>query len=543
MTPILQTDIEATREPSAKEPIAVVLLLSVCLFGARALAANFGSFVEGDDFSIAAGVAALRNHSIAELYRYGPQVGYYRLVYALSAIAGANLKLIPAIMIWLSVIAGTVIPIAGLVSLRYDLSRAERRLLFAVLAANPILWMSSRYGNTAMVSVALVVAAFAMLSNRPRALGESVALLMFALGIIVRADAVLATGGIGMLLWRNHRSFVAAVVRVAIVGAFVAAVFGTLFVTDPHMAQFVQTIEEHLTNDFPSHFWDFLIWAISPLVFIFGVFGARDLAIGRRWLALTLAAWSLPVIAFYYGAITTPRYFLLFTFPICVAAAVGIALAMGEAGKRAAWRPALALFAANVHLLVALGYTIPAHRRSYLTEGWFGTHDGPMWTGAFLYKSYVAERPWNASVFSPPLARVGPADRSFMAMFAMMGRGEARGTKAVLVVNSEWGFDLHLYGQIARANFVSTAKDGPLFAKRVQIEHGGVQLTAVNALEFNADSATVIPVKPGEELWTLTLAGAPEREVLHRLPPSMRLVPLPSTADAPLLRRYRVEGA
>lgn len=551
MTPPLQPNFDSNRAPApvpvpvpgSKESLWIVFGLAVALFAARALAADFGAFVEGDDFSIAAGIAALRNHSIAELYRYGPQVGYYKLVYGLSALAGSDLRHIPGVMVWLSVIAGTVIPVAGLLSMRDELSTRERRLLFAVLAANPILWMSSRYGNTAMVSVSLVVTAFAILSNRPRPLMEIVALGLFALGIIIRADAVLATGGIGMILWRNHRAFVPAAIRVAITGAFVAAVFGFFFVTDPRMAQFAHAVEEHLANDFPSHFWDYLVWAFSPLVLIFAIFGARELSLGRRWLALTLAAWVLPVVAFYYGAITTPRYFLLFTFPLSTAAAVGVALAMGEPGKRPAWRPALALFAANLHLLVALGYTIPAHRRSWLTEGSFITHDGPMWTGAFLYKSYVMDRPWNASVFAPPLSRMGPADRSLSAMYAMMGRGEGRGTHAVLVVDRGWGYDLHLYAQLASARIVSMEKEGQLFMKRTVIEHGGVQLTAINAGDFDADSTRQVPVKPGDEFWTVIRTGAPEREVLARIPQDAKLSALPATPGAPLLRRYRIERA
>ncbi|MEO7965465.1 MAG: hypothetical protein ABIT38_16270 [Gemmatimonadaceae bacterium] len=531
------------RTASPREAPWTVFLLIVALFTMRVLAADFGAFVEGDDFSIAAGIAALRNHSIGELYRYGPQVGYYRLVYGLSALAGPDLRHIPAIMVWLSVIAGTVIPIAGLLSLRDELSTRQRRLLFVVLAANPILWMSSRYGNTAMLSVSLVVSAFAILSNRPRVLGEIGALALFALAIIVRADAVLATGGIGMLLWRNHRSFLHAAVRVGLTGSVVAAVFALFFMTDPRMAQFVHAVEEHLTNDFPSHFWDYLVWAFSPLVLIFAVFGARELSLTRRWLALTLAAWVLPIVAFYYGAITTPRYFLLLTYPLSIAAAVGIAVAMGPSLTRPALRAGFALMAANLHLAVALGYTIPAHRRSWLTEGSFITHDGPMWTGAFLYKSYVMERPWNASVFSPTLSRMGPSGRTLSAMFAMMGGGEARTAHAVLVVDRGWGYDLHLYAQLANVKIVSMGSEGALFMKQTEMEHGGVQLTAINAGAFDTDSTRQIPVKAGDEFWTVIRSGAPERDVLARLPQGVRLVPLPAVPNAPLLTRYRVEGA
>ena len=538
------TATEAPGRPGVtREPLWLVLALAALLFVARVLAADFGAFVEGDDLSIAAGLAAIRNGNIGDLYRYGPQVGYYQLVVALSKLAGDDLTRIPAIMVWLSCIAGTVIPIAALNAFRHDLSTLERRLLFAVLAANPIVWMSSRYGNTAMVSVAIVLTAAVILSNRPSRRGELLALALFGCAIVVRADAVLATGGIGMLLWRNHGSFRAAAVRVAATGAAVAAIFATLVAVDPRMASLVGNVAEHLANDFPSRFWDYLLWAFSPLVLIFAVLGARELAEGRRWIALSLAAWALPAAAFYYGAITTPRYFLLLAFPLAVAAAVGIAAMLGPPGRRPAWRVALVLLAAGVHLAVALGFTIPSHRRSWLTEGSFVTHDGPMWTGAFLYKSYVMQRPWRASVFSPPLSRVGPADRTLAAMLDTVARGGARGARVLVVLDRAWGSDFQLYSQFAKARVLSMSTGKIPYNKSLELELGGARLTTLGAGELTNDPELRLPLSAGDELWVVIRDGEAEEEVRERLPAALRLAPLPAMPGAPLLTRYRVEGA
>src|SRR5262245_46056625 len=95
-------------------------------------------------------------------------------------------------MIWLSIVAGTVIPICGFFLYRDELSRVERLLIAGLLAVNPILWMSSAYGNSAMPSVALLAVGVTILSNKPGVIAEGVGLALFGAAIFVRADAVLA---------------------------------------------------------------------------------------------------------------------------------------------------------------------------------------------------------------------------------------------------------------------------------------------------------------------------------------------------------------
>lgn len=245
------------------EPVWLVVALAVALLFARLLSASYGAFYEGDEISIAAGVAGIARDNVAHLYRYGPQVGYYRLVQGLNALFQGGVLTIPLIMVTLSVLAGTLIPLLGLYAFRGDLTRVERWLLAATLAASPILWTSSRYGNTALPAAALVVAAVVLLSNRPQKLGELAALVLFGSAILVRADSVLATGAIGVLLWRNHGSFTAAAWRVGAVGLALATIFAALFAWDPYMIQIMGDVRTHLTIPDRTRFFELLIWAVD----------------------------------------------------------------------------------------------------------------------------------------------------------------------------------------------------------------------------------------------------------------------------------------
>src|SRR5262245_53195199 len=190
---------------AARPQSLVIATLALALLIARLLGAHFGAFFGLDEVSLAAGVAALARDSIGGIYRYGPQVGYYRLVQTLDVMFGGDLRAIPIIMTTLSALAGTIIPLCGLAAFPDQLTRTERWVLAGLLVVNPILWMSSTYGNSAMPSAALLVSAVTILSNRPRPAAEAAALALYAAAILVRADAVLAFPLIVLLLHLNHR--------------------------------------------------------------------------------------------------------------------------------------------------------------------------------------------------------------------------------------------------------------------------------------------------------------------------------------------------
>lgn len=510
---------------------------------ARLLAANFGGFSEGDEISIAAGVASLRNGNTIDLYRYAPQVGYYRLVWGLSALAGEDLLRIPNVMITLSAIAGTAIPIAGLLAFRDTLSRTERRLFFVALAANPILWHSSRYGNSGMMSVALVCVAAAILSNRPRPRYEALGLLLFGLAILVRADAVLATGGIGVLLWRNHARFTPAAWRVGILGLAVAATFATFLALDPRMSALVTDVGSHLGNVFETRFWDYLLWAMSPIPLLLAAVGLREMEPTRRWLLAILAAWMVPPLLFYFGAVTSPRYFLLVTFPLAVAAAVGTGTLLRLGGGVRPVVVGTTLVLAHLHLVVGLGFFVPSNRRSMLVEATFPTHDGPMWAGALLYKSYVMRRPWDAPLWRPAFRTGGAGETALASIFRELAGGERRGARVIVMTDGAFGNTMHFYAQAAGVRATACARGGVLYNQECTMELGGTRIVTLGTPQLRDVPSQRIPAEAGDLLWLVQRDSTRMEILAERLPAGLMLREDPSVPAAARLWRFRVERA
>ena len=87
---------------------AIVVFIVLALV--RILAANYYWFFEQDEIGIAVGVAALVRGNDGDLYRYGPQLGYYRLVQCITHVFGGQVMTIPVVMITLSAISGAAIP-------------------------------------------------------------------------------------------------------------------------------------------------------------------------------------------------------------------------------------------------------------------------------------------------------------------------------------------------------------------------------------------------------------------------------------------------
>ncbi len=520
------------------------MALAAALLLARLLSASYGAFYEGDEISIAAGVAGITRDDVAHLYRYGPQAGYYRLVQGMSALVG-GIPSIPVVMVTLSVVAGTVIPLAGLYAFRSDLTRVERWLVAGTLAANPILWTSSRYGNTAMPAAALVVAAVVLLSNRPGLRGEVVALALFGLAILVRADAVLATGAIGVLLWRNHASFVAAAWRVGVVGLVLAAIFGALFLWDPYMIQILGDVQAHLTTPDRTRFFELLLWAVSPFPLAYAILGLRDLEPSRRWLLATVVAWCVPSMGFYFASTTTPRYFILPAFAVAIASAVGMynVARLAPRWPRIAW--AVVLLSASLHLFVGLSNFYPNQRRGWLTDARVGSHDGDVLAGAFLYNSYVQHPVREAGLLHPRVGSRNPAERSYVAAFRELGAGRHRGEQVLLIFAGGDGHGVHFFSHQAAAT-VADKRRSRRVIDGVTYDIGGARLTAIGLYRFDADTAPRIPVAAGDVVWLLNRSpgDTPDTEarVAARLPPGLTLGKGVRLRDAPMLWTYRVES-
>jgi hypothetical protein len=519
----------------------LVVALALALFIARLLSATYGVFYEGDETSIAAGVAGISNDSVGHLYRYGPQVGYYRLVQGINALIGGAMSTIPVVMVTLSVIAGTLIPLLGLFAFRADLTKVERWLLAGTLAANPILWTSSRYGNTAIVSTALVVLAVVLLSNRPAKRGELLALTLFGCAILVRADAVLAAGAIAALLWRNHGSLPRAVFKVGALGFVLAAIYSLLFVVDPYMVDIFGEVARHLNTADRTRFFELMLWAISPFPLAYAILGLRDLEPSRRWLLAVVVVWCVPNMAFYFASTTTPRYFLLPVFAIALAAAVGMAGVARLAPRRPFIAWAVVLVTATLHLFVGLSNFYPNVRRGWLHDARTVSHDGDVLAGAFLYDSYVAQPIRSAGVFHP-LTRIMPGDRSYLVAVRELRDRRHERERILLISASGHGHSIHYFLQDAGPKVIDQPKR---WIDPVTYDVGGARLTVSKLFLVEAAGALPMDLKAGDVVWLLSTLrrDIPDTEdrFVKLMPPGLSLGQRARMTDSPLLWTYRVE--
>jgi len=483
----------------SREPWWWLALAAALLLMLRYFASNLGLMVEGDEITIAAGLAAIQRDMPADLYRYGVQFGYYHLVSALATLVGGPIYRIPDLMVLLSVVAGTVLPLAGLMAFRDTLTRGERWLLFALLVANPVIWQSAQYGNTAMPSVALTAVAACLLSNRPGRGGELVAMACFGAAILIRADAVLVTSGIFALLWWHHRRFWRAAAPVALTGLVVGLVFLVALRLDPRMGSMVEQVAAHTREPFLTHFVEFLVFAVSPIPLLLAAAGARDLQRERPVLLAVLAAWVIPLSLFYFPATTTPRYLLHIMLPISVASAVGIWGSLPRTGRFRTLGGIAILGAAFLHLFVGLSAFTAARTRSWLADATLPSHDGPVYTGALLYKSF-RWRPARPGPTGAPFRYVpfSESEKSLTGLLDTLRSGAHRGERVVLVVSPGYSERAHFLVQAGGANVVRFDPGWP-FLRMTHFEIGGAELAMVNIVQLTRGQGQ-LPVTAGDEV-------------------------------------------
>ncbi len=508
--------------------------LFLALLAARLLGAHFAWFFQNDEVSLADGIAALMRHNdLADTYRYGPQVGYHRLVQGIDLALGGNLRAIPLIMIVLSAMGGAIIPVCGLVSFPELLTRGERWALGGLLAINPILWMSSTYGNSTTPAIALLALSVALLSRGPGRSIENLALALFAAGVVVRADTILAAPFIGLLLWQRHGSVRKVALRAAPFVLALAALYAWLFVVDPRMATAGTDVGSHLTNPFPTEFWEYLLWSTSPVALALAVVGVTELATTRRSLLALMGAWCVPFFAFYFAATTTPRYFIPTVFPVAVLSSVGVfALARLLAPGRV--RAATTLIGALcvTPLFVGMGHFSPSSWRNVLNESQFETQVGPMWTGALLYKTYVFPRFLSRSVRNPGFGRASVSEYPIDSGLTAVAAGSARG-RTVAVLLAGWnGHVFHYYANVHGARYTSRAT-GPIFATETWMDLGGARLMSIARRVPEYRAMTKLPLKANDQIWMTAWNAADEGFLQTQIPDGLRLT-LMSGADRPV---------
>ncbi len=525
--------------PSASTAIRSrdVVVFAIVLLALRALASGVGSFMEGDEISIASGIASIVRDVPGVTYRYGVQFGYYRLVAAMTVLTGGDLTRIPILMSWLSLIAGVVIPMCGLFGFRGELSVRERWLVAALLAANPIIWMSARYGNTAMPSVACTAVALTILSNRPQLRGELAALACFAVAITLRADAVLVSGAVLALLWRSHGSLVRAGIRLAIVGACIALLLLVLRAGDPYMASVGDALSSHVANPIRTRFFEFLLWALSPFPLLFAAAGLRETQRVRPTLFFILLAWVGPPFAFYFASTTTPRYLLQGVLPLTLAGAIGMWAFVEAGGVRRLVSTAIVFALGFAHLFIGMSEFYPSRPRSFLKDAEIGSDDGRVWTGALLYKSYVRTPPSPGRLRQTRFRPTAGGELTYAAIFDTLASTSPRGGRVALVNAGGYGNTMHFFANLAGAMPVPAAPCTS-WDTACELAIGNVRLAVVGLASIRGTD-TRLDVRPGDEVWVVGRDSASRAEgVAPHVPDGLRLEFQPAWSTAPRLTRF-----
>lgn len=520
------------------------LVVFLVLLVLRLLAGHYIFFWEEDEAALANGIAALVRDSIGGgLYRYGPQLGYYRFVEFIDLLLGGNVARIPAIMTTISAVSGAVVPVAALFLFRGTLSPRVRWLTAALVCVNPALWKASQYGNTAMLQIALAAVSIVVLSNRPGRWGTALALALCGAATLVRADGIFLAPVVCWLLWRNAPERRMAVLRTAVLfAAIMAAVYAAFLLFDPRMDDIGAEVAEHVLNDrYPTMFWEYLLWSMSPFVLAFAALGAADLLVERRALALTTALWCVPILAFYYGSTTTTRYFLLAVVPLSLWAAIGIeglARRLAAGGARWGWPVLLAL--ASIHLFVGLGRFTPARLANPFLGPNFRTHDGYMPTGALLYDAYVQ---WGGGLFGQSFRHPGFGRVSGFHHDELLAslRADARpGRTAIVLLDGGFGHAFHFFALRDGAEYLER-DPRTYFATPTWLMLGELRIMTVRYRSPYFEEIERFDVRPGDLVYISDDLDPdfPGPAVLSKLPPGLTLVG-DSTSRASTFWHYTV---
>lgn len=494
--------------------------MAIALFGAlailRLLAADFGYFFEQDEMSLANGVAALMTGQTGYLYHYAPQVGFYRLTQALAS-TGGGISAIPLVMSGSAALAGAAIPAASLLAFKDELASSTRWLIAAIVACSPIVWMSSQYGNSAILSTAAGVIGLVVLSNRPGPGGIAAGLALTAAAVVIRADAVLLAPVVVFLVARASGDTKTTIRRLVAGAVSFGAVFALIALVDPEMGGASTDVAEHFGDtDLRSLFWEHLLWAVSPFVLGFALFGAKAAADTKRSILWATLLWSVPISAFYFGSTTTPRYFLQTVVPISILAALGLRwLATDSARPRLIWGAGLA--ALFVHMFVGLGHFAPADRSTLVTAPSYDTDDGPMPTGAFLYQGFHR----GLGVFGSSL-RAGPwGSRAFLAQglepqLERLAEGGADAPAVVLAIFTDWnGHVMHFHTHAAGGR-IEAHTPGIEFLAPTLYAIGETSLTVVGLPGGVFEASDPPRLGAGDEVWYVSPREPFPRDVVNQ---------------------------
>lgn len=526
---------ELARHGQRRRAIAIALVL--LLIAVRVLSLVSAYFFEEDEASLAVGTAALVANTPGFVYRYAVQAGYYRLIETITLLLGGAITSIPWVMKGASVVAGTLIPLAGYRAFRDELTPRDRGLVAIVLAINPIIWHSSQYGNSALLSAAAGTWALALLSNRPPARLRLAAYALLGSAILMRADAVLLVPAALLLAWRTTGSWRTAVLELGALGAVLAAIYGALLVGDPRMDGAAAAVTRHMSaTPGPSMFWEYLLWAISPVPAVLAVWGARRLLESQPAVAAVLLVWALPTLGFYFRATTTPRYFVNVMLPVAVATAAGLVdavrLLQPLMTRRAAW--AGVGLAASLHVFVALGHVRPARLGDHLLGGTFRTDDGDMPTGALLARGLLNHGALFRALPHPAFGTTSIPyweGVSFTKAVAVLA-DPARPARTVIVrLAGGYGHAFHYHAHAAGARYEYGPRNTTdLWGDALWLHLGTARVMAVST-QTALDALRELEVEPGDEVWLVVGGGPDPIDVTPKLPAGLALRPTTSFDD------------
>ncbi|MCP4609825.1 MAG: hypothetical protein GY845_14045 [Planctomycetes bacterium] len=525
--------------------VKIGLVLFLIMLVGRLIFVSYGSFYESDDIFIATGVGALVNDNIGDTYRYGPQLGYYRLVQLICIGLGGKVSLIPWIMITLSAFSGALIPLLGLFIFRKELSVLERILLMFFMYINPLLWTSSRYGNIAIVALLFCIASIVILSNKPRKAGEYCAVVLFGIAILIRADSVLVLPVIAWLTYLNHNSIKKMITIGMVAGSILIVIYGIIFLIDPRMDNIHSTVTTHLFNPaFRTMFWEYFIWSFSIFPIILAIMGLRELIVGRGRIFVCIMLWCLPVCLFYYGSTTTPRYFLLIVPPISLLSVIGLTRLVGVLVER--YKPAIIwsilILLSSIHLFVGLGHFKPDSLKNVIKDAGFGTHDGIMYTGGFIYHGGILHQAIKTRSLS--FQKFGYRDPWFTSIKKELNDKElllGRERKIIVFLDGGRGgvgaWQFHFHAQAADAEYISRPITKPELAYGTETVFKIGNVTFVTFFSWAEAFKEIdhLDVGAGDEFWEI--GNSAIDKINSKMPVGLSLVPIQSLTKG--IKKYQ----
>ncbi len=532
---IIMQNIFCQKKINSINMIGVSLVLFLIMLVGRLIFAYYGSFYESDDLFIATGVAALVNDNIGDTYRYGPQLGYYRLVQLICVALGSKVSLIPSIMITLSAFSGALIPFLGFFIFKKELCPLERILLMFFMYINPVLWTSSRYGNVAIVALLFCIASIVILSNKPRKVAEYFAVVLFGIAILIRADSVLLLSIIAWLTYLNHNSIKKMITIGMVTGSILIVIYGIIFLIDPRMDNIHSTVTTHLFNSaFRTMFWEYFIWSFSIFPTLLAVMGLRELIVERGRIFVCIAIWCLPVCLFYYGSTTTPRYFLLIVLPISLLSVIGLTRLVSILVER--YKPAIVwsilILLSSIHLFIGLGRFKPDSLKNIVQDAKFSTDDGIMYTGGFLYHGGIFHEMIKSRSLS--FKEFGYRDPWFTSIKKELNDKElllGRERKIIVFLDPGEALQFHFHAQAANAEYISRPLTRPELAYGTEtvFKIGNVTFVTLFSWVEAFKEMDYLDVGAGDEFWEIGRSTIDK--INSKIPIGLSLVPIQSLTE------------